>query len=309
MLNRRFPIFITIETAAFSGATLLSLLLGTHPEITTIGELGGLISRDDPDEYLCSCGQRIKECGFWHSVTVAMSNRGYKFDVTRFQTKYENNGPQFIQKLRIGSVRNKNIDSLRDHILFSLPAEKRKLKTHADRNVALINSILEVAGKEILIDSSKNRMRIRALGKFSKLDIRAIHFVRRAEGVVASQFRRGRGSDVAKLARDWVKRHDRISKTLASWPQEKRTFIRYEDFCQHPENTLIKLIGFCGADPNLQRLDIEETTHHVIGNPMRLKPITEIELDERWKTELTQIQIQEIRRVAGKLNRHFGYID
>jgi len=301
--------FITIQTTAFSGATLLSILLGGHPEITTIGELGGLVSTDDPDEYLCSCGQRIKECEFWHSVTVAMSNRGYEFDVANFQTNFKNSGPQFIQKLRVGSVRNNYIDSFRDSVLFSLPSEKRKIKAHAGRNVALINSILEVTDKEILIDSSKNRMRLRALRKFSKLDIRAIHFVRRVEGVVASQVRRGRGSDVARLARDWVKRHDRIGITLAAWPQEKHTLVRYEDLCQQPESTLLRVIDFCGAAPNLKRSNFQEITHHVIGNPIRLKPITEIKLDERWKTELTTIQIQEINRVAGSLNKHYGYSD
>jgi len=309
MIKAKTSTFITIETTAFSGATLLSILLSGHPEITTIGELGGLISTEDPDEYLCSCGQRIKDCEFWHSVTIAMSNRGYKFDVTNFQTNFRNSGPQFIQKIFIGSTRNKYIDSLRDRILFSQPVGRRKIKAHADRNVALINSVLEVTGKDILIDSSKNRMRLRALKRFSKLDIRAIHYVRRVEGVVASQVRRGRGTDVARLARDWVKRHDRIDITLAAWPQEKRILVRYEDLCQQTESTLKKLSIFCGADPNFHSLNFQEASHHVIGNPIRLKPITEIKLDERWKTELTSIQVREINRVAGDLNKRYGYSD
>ncbi len=44
---------IYILAASHSGSTLLSLLLGSHPEITTIGELKAT-SLGDPDQYRCS---------------------------------------------------------------------------------------------------------------------------------------------------------------------------------------------------------------------------------------------------------------
>ena len=61
MLNN-CPVFVSIETSSYSGATLLAFLLGAHPQIATIGEMDGLIPRENPDEYFCSCGQLIKRC-------------------------------------------------------------------------------------------------------------------------------------------------------------------------------------------------------------------------------------------------------
>lgn len=301
------PIFVSIETTAFSGATLLALLLGAHPKVATIGEISGLIARDDPDKYLCSCGKRIKVCEFWQSVKTAMAKRGFEFDVAHFDTKFNLDGSHFVQRLREGSVRNSLVDSIRDKILFSLPNERRQLQALVDRNVALVESVLEVTGTDVFADSSKSRMRLKALHQFSTLDVRVIHLVRRAEGVVASQLRRGRGLDVAKLARDWSKRHRRLDVTLQTWPKEKYIRVRYEDICQNTESTLNTLLDFCGVPVDIKGINFQETTQHIIGNPMRLRPLSEIKLDERWKQELTPDQLEEINRVAGNLSRRYGY--
>ena len=80
------PVFVSVQTSAFSGATLLAFLLGAHPEVATVGEMSGLIAREDPETYLCSCGQRIRSCGFWRAVAAEMWDRGHAFDVARFGT-------------------------------------------------------------------------------------------------------------------------------------------------------------------------------------------------------------------------------
>ncbi|HEV2843921.1 MAG TPA: hypothetical protein VG477_03670, partial [Thermoanaerobaculia bacterium] len=52
----------------FSGSTLLTFLLGTHPRIATIGELGiAQLAKEQltPDDYLCSCKAPIRDCDFW----------------------------------------------------------------------------------------------------------------------------------------------------------------------------------------------------------------------------------------------------
>ena len=40
---------------------------------------------------------------------------------------------------------------------------------------------------------------------------------------------------------------------------------------------------------------------------MRLKPVTDIEVDERWKIELSELQKKQIMSIAGKLNQQYGY--
>jgi len=144
--------FISLETTAFSGATLLAVLLGAHPDIATIGEISGLIRRHTPETYLCSCGQIIKEFDFWQAVAGAMANRGFTFDAGYFNMEFRLNGPHILQRLRQGSVRYKIIDDIRDKILFSIPSQRHQLQAITERNVAFVESVLEVTGERVFTD-------------------------------------------------------------------------------------------------------------------------------------------------------------
>jgi hypothetical protein len=301
------PIFVSIEASSYSGATLLAFLLGSHPQIATVGEMNGLISSEDPDAYLCSCGERIKACQFWHAVAGAMRRRGFEFDVAHFGTGFSLGGPRAIHYLRMGSSRNRILDSIRDIIFQSWPQERRQLKALVSRNVALIESVLEVSGKRVFVDTSKDRMRLNALRRFSALDIRAIHLVRDARGVVASRLRRGVGIDAREAARQWVRLHRRLEVTLSALPVERRMLVRYEDVCQDVPGMLRKLYHFCGVDPDVDIANFRAMSHHIVGNPMRLKQLSEIRLDERWRSLLTGEQIDQISQVAAQFLRHYGY--
>ncbi len=307
MIRTANHIFVSIETTAFSGATLLALLLGTHPEIATIGEISGLIATNNPETYRCSCGERIRDCKFWQVVTANMRARGLDFDVADFGTKFKLGGPHFIQRLREGSVRNAKIDRLRDRLLFSIPSEQEQIKALVSRNVGLIEAVLEVTGKSIFLDSSKSRMRLRALNHFSSLGIGVLHLVRRPEGVVASQLRRGRPGDAALHARGWRQRHRRLLVSYEDAQTGQYLRVRYEDLCLETEETLKKIFQFLKVSDTIEVLDFQKVSQHVIGNSMRLKPLSEIKLDERWRDELNPKQLQAIQDVTQSLSRKFGY--
>lgn len=301
------PVFISLETSAFSGATLLAILLGSHPDMTTVGEMRGLIDRANPDTYLCSCGKRIVECEFWEAVTRGMHQRGYQFDVTSFDTKFLYRGPRLWYDLKHGSSRNYLLDLIRDKIVFSLPSEKRSLKKYVERNAAFVESVLEVTGNNIFVDSSKSKMLLRTFPKYTDYDVRAIHLIRRAEGVVASQLRRSPDTIASVEAQSWVKRHRRIELSLRFLPQSKSTHVRYEDVCADTDRTLKKLFKFCGVESDVSRLNFDVKAQHIIGNPMRLKPLSAISSDERWRRELTEDQISQVRKIADSFSRAYGY--
>jgi hypothetical protein len=104
-----------------------------------------------------------------------------------------------------------------------------------------------------------------------------------------------------------VKRHRRIELSLKLLPPEKSTSVRYEDLCIDTENTLERLFEFCSVAPDVSRLNYDVTAQHVIGNPMRLRPLSEIVVDERWKKELSQNQIDIIQKITGRFGRRYGY--
>ena len=71
-----------ILAASHSGSTLLSMLLGSHPQIATIGEMNlSPKAMGDLNRYRCSCGALIRQCGFWQKVKEAMHHRGMAFDL------------------------------------------------------------------------------------------------------------------------------------------------------------------------------------------------------------------------------------
>ena len=306
-MSTNSPVFVSVETSAFSGATLLASLLGAHPQIATVGEMNGLIPREDPDEYLCSCGQKIKTCKFWQSVKTAMHNRGFEFDVAHFDTKFVLGGPLFIQYLRMGSFRNRTLDSIRDAVFYAWPGEVRQLKALVARNTAFIEAVLEVTGKKVFVDTSKAPLRLKSLQKFSAFDVRAIHLVRDVRGVVASHLRRDADLNAHKAARQWVRLNQKLKVTLQSLPKEKHMLLRYEDLCQHVQSILEQLYHFCGVVPGVRVADLRAVPHHIVGNAMRLRTLSEIRLDERWKNQLMEEQLREVERVATPLARQYGY--
>jgi hypothetical protein len=301
------PIFVSIQTTAFSGATLLATLLAAHPEIATIGEMNGLIAREDPATYRCSCGQLIKECAFWQAVRSEMHRRGQAFDADDFDTQFVLGGPRVVQHLRKRSFGHPRLNAIRDALFAAWPAEAQRIKRLVARNEALIESVLAVTGKRVFVDTSKDRLRLPLLRRYSALDLRAVHLVRDVRGVVASRLRRGATIDAREAARQWAVLHERIRRTLSALPEDKRIRVGYEAFCSDVRGTLAQLDRFCGVDPEQRPADLWPESHHIVGNEMRLKPSSEIRLDERWRAILSEDQLAAIRWAAGATSMRYGY--
>ena len=301
------PVFISVATSAYSGATLVAFLLGAHPKIATIGEMDGLIPSEDPDQYRCSCGQRIMSCDFWLSVSNAMIDRGFEFDVADFDLKFRLGGPTVIQRFGMGSSRHSALDSIRDAVFQAWPAEMHRRKKWVTRNVAFIEAVLEVMDKKVFVDTSKGRWRLKLLQEYSTLDVRAIHLVRDVKGVVNSRLRRKADLDTREAAQQWVKVNQKLEITLQSLPKDKQILVRYEDLCHDVQGTLEKLVEFCGVDSTVEIRDFKSAPHHIVGNTMRLSNLAKIKLDERWKSQLAERQQIEIDRVAANFLHRYGY--
>jgi len=300
--------FIAVETGPFSGATLLALLVSAHPGIATVGEMNGLIAKENPETYLCSCGRRIRDCAFWAALAAAMGRRGFEFDVARFDLSFIPRMSRVVYYLRLGSLRHARLDSLRDRIIESLPVERRRLTALVARNEAFIESVFETAGGHVFLDTSKDRLRLRTMRRFSTLDVKVIHLVRDVRGVVASLVRRGRDLDAREAARQWVKLHERIEVGLSGLPAATVIRIRYEDVCRDTASTLRRVWEFCGVDPNAgASADLRGSPQHLVGNQMRLNNLLEIRIDERWRSLFTVDQLRQVEAVAGPLSRQFGY--
>lgn len=316
-----------ILAASHSGSTLLAMLLGGQNEICTAGELK-ITNLGNPDAYRCSCGEIIRECSFWRRVADNMQKRGFDFDVTRAGTDFRGVQGWYSRRLLAPLHSGAMLEGLRDTALMFSPEWRRDYPRIQNRNAALVRSVLAAANKSVVVDSSKVALRLKYLLRNPDLDVRVIHTVRDGRAVVLTYVdpynfadasdprRRGGGSgqkygpqamSIEEAAHLWRRSNEEAEAAIAQLPPDRVIRVRYEQLCADPLSKVKRVSAFLGVDPLAARLDFRASPQHVIGNGMRHDKTSEIRLDERWKSVLTEQQLALFDRVAGALNRHYGY--
>jgi hypothetical protein len=322
------PKLAYLLAASHSGSTLLAMLLGAQPGACTVGELKAT-SLGDVDSYRCSCRETIRDCAFWHKIGSAMEDRGIKnFDITRAGTSIFEAKSPYAQRLLAPLYRGGVLETVRDLGLCFSSEWRKLLPDSKHRNLALIESLLEVTDAKVVIDSSKVALRLKYLLPISDLDVRVIRVFRDGRAVSltytdewnfadsSDPALRGGGSgqrrppprrSMAEAANEWKRSNEASDALVATLPRSQWTAVRYEELCADPAAVLKRLAVFLDLDPHQTRLDFRAVTQHVIGNGMRMDTASEIRLDERWKSHLCEQDVRVFDEVAGDLNRSYGY--
>lgn len=318
-----------ILAASHSGSTLLSMLLGSHPQIVTVGEIK-LSSKaiGDITGYRCSCGQLIHQCDFWKKVREGMARRGYEFDIANAGLDYSIVDSRYVCRLLEPLHRDRLLEKLRDGLLKTSPTWRRQFPEIQRRNAALISTIMEITGAEVVVDSSKTAVRLKYMLLNPELDIKVIRLIRDGRGVALTYMNpaefadakdpalRGGGTggnrknerlNLAGAAYQWRRSNEEAENLICRLDKSKWIEIRYEQLCKDTENTLGLLFRFIGLDPEKREKDFRSVGNHVVGNGMRLDTTSEVRLDERWKSVLAEDELRIFNRIAGVMNRRYGY--
>jgi hypothetical protein len=320
---------VYILGASHSGSTLLAMLLGAHPQACTTGELKlSPQAIGDIERYRCSCGEPIRKCGFWQEVAAGMAQRGVEFDLADAGTDYRGIDSRYARRLLRLAHRGPILESLRDLGLCVSPAWRRWLPRAQRRNAALVATICEISGARHVVDSSKIASRLKYLLRNQELNVRVVHIVRDGRAVALTYvdpatfadardpaLRGGGGGgdraderlSMARAAAEWKSANLQARCILAHLDRSRWIEIRYEDLCTQTDATLERVFHFLGLDPARRPADFRSVGNHVIGNGMRLDSSSEIRLDERWRTVLTDGDLAVFDRVAGEMNRRYGY--
>jgi hypothetical protein len=296
--------FVYMLSHSFSGSTLLSFLLGAHPQIATIGEM--LIAEGiDWETFVCSCGRVIKDCPFFTAVSREMAARGIPFDVLRPDLDFlQSEG--LARRVLAAEPRGPVLEAAREAALRLLPAARHALARTLDRNQAAVEVMTGLQGGRAFVDSSKRPGRLLHLRRIPSFDVRVIHLVRDPRAVACSSMKNV-GRTAEQGARSWMDMAGLAERIRRRFPDERWLTLRYEDLCQNPDAALDRVCRFIGVTPGFRVPDFRAFEHHIIGNRMRLSGTSEIRLDERWKTTLTPDQIREVDGIAGETARQYGY--
>ena len=318
-----------ILAASHSGSTLLSMLLGSHPQIATIGEMNlSPQAMGDLDRYRCSCGQFIRQCGFWQRVPEAMRRRGVAFDLACAGTDYRSVQSPYARRLLRPMHRGKLAEGIRDVGLSLSPAWRAALPEVDRRNAALASTVAELAGAQVVVDSSKVGLRLKYLLRNPDLDVKVIRLVRDGRAVALTYMdpagfadasdpskraggtggdRRAERLSMHQAAYEWRRCMEEAEHVLRGLDCPRWLEVRYEDYCREPEETLAQLHRFLDVEPGAQPGEFRSVEQHVVGNGMRLDTTSEVRLDERWRGILTEPDLQAFDAIAGETNRQYGY--
>lgn len=316
-----------ILAASHSGSTLLAMLLGSHPEICTVGEMKHT-SIGDVDRYRCSCGALIQQCDFWNAVTADVRDHGFDFAVGRGYTDFATHAPARAKRLLRPLHRGPGLELLRDIALGSVPGWRRHCAGVQARNAALAAAVCRRSGRAVIVDSSKIGVRLKFLLRNPRFDVRIVRLVRDGRAVAltymdpalyadaANPARRGGGQggdraaerlSLERAAHEWRRSNEEAAALLRTVSADRWIALRYEELCADPAATLTRVFSFAGVDPSRASTDFRAHDHHVVGNGMRLDATSEIRLDARWRTALGDGDLLRFEAVAGDLNRQLGY--
>lgn len=321
---RKATPLVYILAASHSGSTLTAQLLASHPEITTVGELKAS-ARGNPADYLCSCGVALGRCPFWERLRENLADRGHDFALDQTGTDIRAAMTPYLRRLLRAHHRGRLLEALRDLALTASPAWGPFLRGVQERNAALVAAISDVTGKRIVVDSSKVGLRLKYLLRNPDLDVKVVRLIRDGRGVALTYADpatfadardprlRGGGTGVTthvrlsleKAAWEWRRNNEEAEAVLAGIDAGRAIEVRYEQICRQPGPTLRRLFAFLGVR------EVEINTRqerHVVGNGMRLDWKGDVSLDERWREVLTPDDLRVFDRVAGELNRRYGYV-
>lgn len=324
---------IYIAGRGHSGSTLLTLLLGRHPDIIAGGELANLSLQCYRKEgltkweALCGCGKRPFSCPVWQPILkkvhemsgIDMETNPFAWHVSDvgLEEEYRSLAPR---KIPFIWARNKFWRVWRyahysqSNILHGITQIYRPQITWARNRSFIIEKFAENQNAQAVVDASKDALGMCDMYYYSPLPVKILFITRDCRGSVWSMAKhakseKDRTEKIIQGTDAWITVNQRIMNRLKSIPSSDWLQIQYEDLCHDPLQIMKNVFTFLGFDnPSdiLTKTDIQE--HTIAGNKIRLSEnITRIKEDTAWSENLSQDELKIITKLAKDFAATLGY--
>lgn len=253
--------------AGRSGTTLMATLLDTHPKIRTLGEMHQFFQHVK-DEKNCSCGLALKDCPFWGNMS-----KFFVADEKEISKYYE-----YCER----KEKHKNIPAY----LISSPHDPRYSEPQKFVFSAIKNHI---NSDEWLLDSSKYIARFLLLKDDKAFKLKGIYMVRDVRGVITS-FKKKVQTSRQPLSAIFYYLIINFFGQIVCWLDNDVIKVRYEDLVLKPEETLSRIYGHVYGT-NEKKISLPEyfvMPHLIGGNRMKEKSKIRLNLDEKWRNDMSR---------------------
>jgi hypothetical protein len=289
-----------------SGSTLLGNLLGELDGVAHVGELAYLWANGvlrHGTNTTCGCGEDLLTCPIWAKVLARLTPGGQepaaaatervRWHAAHLRTRHT--------QARLAEAQGRTRPS------FEV---RRTLHTMTSTYA----TIGDVAGAEVIVDSSNYPAEAAAACGLSELDVRVLHLVRDPRATAYS-WRRAKeyipAMGVTRSTAYWTGFNLASQRIGAAFP-DRYLRVRYEDFVARPAAALASITSWAGL-PGSPPLAEDGTislgeNHTVTGNPDRLRRgKVHIRPDDAWMSRLPAGEAMISTAIALPLLARYGY--
>jgi len=279
-LNKNFKV-LYIVGAGNSGTTLLSRVLGSHDAIRNIGELNNL-SRYYSQELECACGDQLTQCSYWTKINKDLYDSPISLDRS------------FKSKLKL-------------LVFFKILGRTGKATSSLQDLNELYKEIFLSEQENVVVDSSKDVIRLLYMCNSSPFNIVPVYLVRDGRAYIDSYLQRG-GKSTIKGYLQWLAMNLMtlvvINRVRNSHPSIR---ISYNDLVCNPETVVKALCCKAGILYDENMLDYAEKVSHAIAGTRSKSLGGAIQPHEKWRSRLSKKDLFLFSLLGGRLmNRFFG---
>lgn len=299
--------YLYVTGASFSGSTLLAFLLNAHPRIVSFSEMGPNLRFVTADDYRCSCGELLLRCPFFLDLQRRVQALGSEFSLRDWKMDFTISRHRPLDILLARPLRSVLLEDIRDPLARCWPGYRDTVRWISRRVYHLARAALEMTGKEVFADVQKDSMRVKFLSEMEEIDLRVVHLIRDVRGSVVSFMKNG-NLGLAPATRRWLNENMNSERVRRFVPPDRWMRVHYEALCKDPQSTMNALADYIGVERAVVPKNIYDTTHHILGNRMRLGGSGKgsVRLDESWRQILNERDLRTVARLSGTVSRSFG---
>ncbi len=299
---------VSLLSAAYSGSTLLSILMNLHPDISSDGEIFPYIRGS---KLLCSCGEYQIDCNYYRTVAGHfMAGFKQKYDINSFYYIPKFSSFRYLSRAMEGFWVNSFINRFRNTLTSKISKYKDLQQTFAIKHLELMENSLRLRNASIYFDGTKSLRRAEFFLE-RNLIFRMIHLIRDGRAFCYSFLKNNSlpKSSIPIAAKLWNRAITKVDTLNRRFPHVKMLDVRYNDLCSDPETELKKICEFLQVPFDVQLFDYCKEDMHLIGNRMRFKFTGEIMEDLSWKVNLNDKDISNINKLVKHNLRRFNFIN